>query len=162
MIVVTPQSTLTKVSGTTAYDVGDLIANSATAGSVTPFEWSMSGLGRSGMIRRVRIYKSTTTTTAASFTLHLFATAPTVANGDNGAFAVSAGIGAGYLGSVALDMSSGAEAGSSTGLADVSATIAIGVSFPTSGASIYGLLEAVGAYAPGSNEVFTITLEIEG
>jgi hypothetical protein len=162
MIVTTPQYTLTKVSGTTAYDAGDLIANSATAGSVTPFEWSMSGLGRSGMIRRVRIFKSTTTTTAASFLLHLFTTAPTVANGDNGAFSLSAGIGAGYLGSVALDMSSGAEAGSASGLADVSAAIAIGVNFPTSGASIYGLLEAVGAYAPGSSETFTITLEIEG
>jgi hypothetical protein len=161
MIVVTPQNSFTRPADTTQYAAGDLVANSATAGSVVPLEWSMAGLGRSGIIRRVRIYKSATATTAANFTLHLFTSAPTVANGDNAALSISAGL-TGWLGTVALDMSSGAEAGASVGLADVSGALEIGVCFPTVGASIYGLIEAAGTYTPANAETFTITLEIEG
>lgn len=161
MNVIAPVSTFTRPADTTAYGAGDLIANSATAGSVTPLEWSMNGSGRSGIIRRVRIYKSSTTTTQASFQLHLFDSAPTVSNGDNGALAIATNLDS-WLGVVALDMTSGAEAGASAGLVDVSGALEIGVSKPAMTRSIYGLLEAVGTYTPASGETFTIRLEIEG
>lgn len=161
MQVIAPTDSFSRPGDTTSYTAGDAIANSTTAGSVTPLKFSMHGLGRSGIIRRVRIYKSTTTTTAASFTLHLFDSTPTLNAGDNGAFAVTSAM-TGYLGSVALDMSSGAEAGSSAGLADSSAAVAIPISKPIAGGIVYGLMEAVGAYAPGNAETFQLWLEIEG
>lgn len=161
MIIVAPQSSFTRPANTTQYSAGDLVANSATAGSVSPLTFSMNGLGRSGMVRRARITKTTNASTAATFTLHLFDNEPTVANGDNGALSVATNLDS-WLGTIALDMSSGAEAGGSTVISQVSAAVAIGVSKPTAGGVVYGLLEAVGTYTPGSAEVFTLRLEIEG
>lgn len=161
MQVIAPTDSFTRPANTTQYADGDLVANSATAGSVTPLKFSMNGLGRSGMIRRARIYKSATTATAATFSLHLFDSEPTVANGDNGAFSVATNISS-WLGKIALDMSSGSEAGASAGLSQVSAAVAIGISKPTAGGVIYGLIEAGGTYTPASAETFTVRLEIEG
>lgn len=161
MNIIAPQDTFARPGDTTSYTAGDLIANSTTAGSVTPLKFSLHGVGRSGIIRRVRVYKSTNTTTAASFTLHLFDASPTVSNGDNAAFAVATNLDK-WLGSVALDMSSGAEAGASAGCVDVSAALEIPLYKPNAGGVIYGLLEAVGGYAPGNAETFTIHVEIEG
>lgn len=161
MNIIAPNDTFTRPADTTAYTAGDLIANSTTAGSVTPLKFSLNGVGRSGILRRVRIYKSGTTATAASFTLHLFDASPTVNAGDNGAFAITSSM-TNYLGSVALDMSSGAETGNSAGLTDASAAVAVPLSLPNAGGIIYGLLEAVGGYTPASAEVFRVWAEIEG
>lgn len=161
MTVTTPRDTITRPANTTQYADGDLVANSATAGSVTPLKFGLNGLGRSGMIRRARMSKTTNTATAATFALHLFDAEPTVANGDNGALSVASNLDS-WLGKITIDMSSGAEAGASTVISQVSAAAAIGVSKPTAAGEIYGLLEVTGAYAPGSAEVFTVTLEIEG
>lgn len=161
MIIVAPQSSFTRPANTTQYADGDLVANSATAGSVTPLKFSMNGLGRSGIVRRARISKTTNVATAATFSLHLFDSEPTVGNGDNGALAVATNLDS-WLGKIAVDMSSGAEAGASAVITQVSAAVAIGVSKPVAGGVIYGLIEAGGTYTPGSAEVFTVHLEIEG
>lgn len=161
MVVIAPQYSFTRPADTTAYGAGDLIANSTTAGSVVPLKFSLNGVGRSGIIRRVRLYKSTTTATQASFTLNLFTSEPTVANGDNGALSVSANVSS-WIGRVAVDMTSTGEAGASAGLIQVSSNVEIGVSLPNTGGTIYGLLEAVGTYTPASAESFTAWLEIEG
>lgn len=161
MIIVAPQSSFTRPANTTAYAVGDLLSDNTTAGSVTPLKFSMNGLGRSGMVRRVRMHKTTNTTMAATFNLHLFDAPPTVTNGDNAAFAVASNLSS-WLGKVAIDMTSGALAGASAGCSHVSAAVAIGVCKPTGGGVVYGLLEVAGIYAPGSAEVFTVSLEIEG
>lgn len=161
MVVIAPQSSFTRPADTTQYAAGDLVANNATAGSVAPLKFSLNGVGRSGILRRVRIYKSTTTATAASFALNLFTSEPTVANGDNGVLSVSANVDS-WIGRVAVDMSSTAEAGASTGLIQASANVEIGISLPNTGGTIYGLLEAVGTYTPASAESFTAWLEIEG
>lgn len=160
-MIITPVDDFTRPANTTAYAAGDLVANSTTAGSVAPLEFSLNGVGRTGTVRRARIFKSTNTTTSASFALHLFEAAPTVGNGDNGALAVATNLSS-WLGKLAIDMSSGAEAGASAGCAQVSGDFMIGVALPTAGQRIYGLIEANAAYAPGSAEVFTVRLEIEG
>lgn len=157
-MIITPSYSFNKVSGTTAYDANDLVANHATAGSVVVPFFIPHGVGRSGIIRTVRLYKSSTTTTAASFKVHLFDSAPTPNNGDNGAFSLLSADG--YLDGVSIDMSSGAQAGT-TGLAKRSAAVAIGFFMPTVNAKIYALLQAIGAYVPTSSETFKITLEIE-
>lgn len=161
MIIAAPQDSFSRPADITAYADGDLVANSTTAGSVTPLKFSMNGLGRSGIVRRARISKTSNTATAATFSLHLFDSEPTVANGDNSAFSVATNLDS-WLGKIAVDMSSAAEAGASTVITQVSAAVAIGVSKPISGGIIYGLVEAGGAYTPTSGETFTVRLEIEG
>ena len=64
---------------------------------VIPVSTSAVGTGQELRIDRIRVNKSTVTTTNASFRIHLLKVAPTtVANGDNGAFSTN-GV-SGYLG----------------------------------------------------------------
>ena len=161
MAVIAPQSTITRPANTTAYTAADLVANDTTAGNVTPFEWSLQGLGRGGILRRVRITKSATSATNANFNLHLFDASPTVANGDNGALSVSTNADT-FLGTVALDATSGGLAGASSSLTDVSGALEIPLYKPTTGGKVYGLLAAAAGYTPASGETFKIVLEIEG
>lgn len=144
----------TRPSDTTAYASGDLVANSTTAGSVVPMTFTMRPENRGTMIRRVRIKKSGTSVTSASFRLHIYRTASiTCANGDNGAWSTD-GV-AGYVGSIDVTVDKAFTDG------------AQGVGAPSSGSEMnydigtcYGLLEARGAYTPASAEVFTVELEM--
>jgi len=90
-ITTNPTATFTRPADTTAYASGDLVANSTTAGSVVAMTLTVGRVaGGSCMLRRCKLATSSTSTTSASFRLHLFRTAPaTVTNGDNGAFSVS-------------------------------------------------------------------------
>jgi hypothetical protein len=159
MTTATPSSSFTRPSDTTAYTSGDLVANSTTAGSVTPMSWVITANSHGNvLIRRCRIQKSTNSTTNASFRLHLYLTSPTPTNGDNGAWLTTV---SGYLGSLDVTI---AKAFSDGGGAALEAGV------PTTGSeiivaggtdlTIYGLLEARGAYTPSSAEVFTTTLEV--
>jgi len=157
----------TRPADATAYASGDLVANNTTASSVVPLTFSFPADTTPGnqtaaadksilRIERVMVSKSTTSTTNATFRVHLFSTNPLssspvgITNGDNGAFSVNK---AGYIGYV-----------------DVSAMIAmkdgaVGFAWPTGAmtgleeASLFGFLEAQGAYTPGSEESFTVTVE---
>lgn len=91
--------------------------------------------------------------------MHIFTASPTVTNGDNGALAVATA--ATYLGEVAVDMSSAGSPGTAY-LFKASSATEIAFRMPTSGASLYGLVEALAAYTPASAEIFNVTLEIEG
>jgi hypothetical protein len=146
-----PSASFTRPADTTAYASGDLMANSTTAGSVVAMTFSpvTKGSGRSAQIRRVRISKTGTSVTNASVRLHLYTTSSiTAANGDNGAWSTDKA--ANYVGSVDVTidkaMTDGA-AGNAT------------CEFNINSLSLYGLLEARGAYTPTSAEVFTVTLE---
>lgn len=160
--IATPASnTITRPADTTAYASGDLVANSTTAGSVTPFSWTTAARVAAGsfMVRRVRLKKSTTVTTLASFRLHLYASSPTCANGDNGAWSTTE---SGYLGSFDLDASgsNGRAFSDAVGIIGVPVVgTEVNVSLG-SGQTIYGLLEARAAYVPGSAETFIISLEL--
>jgi hypothetical protein len=149
----------TRPADTTAYATGDLVANSTTAGSVVAM--SFTGATRvaagSGMIRRARIKKSGTGVTNALFRLHLFKAAPaTVTNGDNGVFSVS-GV-ADYIGAFDITVDRAFTDGAyGSGVPITGSEINFKLA---SGSTIYGLLEARGAYTPGNAEVFTADLEI--
>lgn len=147
----------TRPSDTTAYASGDLVANSTTAGSVTPMTLSAGrGPNSQGMIRRVRLKKSSVTTTNASFRIHFYQTSPTVTNGDNGAWLSTEGS---YLGScdVTIDKAfSNAAAG--TGVPGSGSEISFTTFTDTP--HIFALIEARGAYTPASAEVFTLTIEV--
>lgn len=152
-VVAVVSANFTRPADTTAYAVGDLVANSTTAGSVTPLSFSAARYsGGSGIIRRARLLKTATSVTNASFKLHLYGSSPTVANGDNGAWS---SIVADYLGAVDLVFSN-------TFTDDAMAvTGQIEIPFiPAAGSTIYGLIEARLAYTPASSEVFTVYLDV--
>ena len=160
MPLFTPQYSFTRPADTTQYAANDLVANSTTAGSVVPISFGINAIGRAGIIRAARLYKSNKSVTAASFKLHLFSGDPgTPSNGDNGAYGVASA--ANYLDAIAIDLSSGGLVGGTTGAMKRSAAVAIGFAFPTLTSKLYGLLEVLGTYTPASAETFTATLEIE-
>lgn len=147
----------TRPGDTTPYASGDLVANSTTAGSVTPLSLTCgrgsSGSAATGLIRRIKVHKTNTGVTNASFRVHLYSASPTCTNGDNGAWLTSQA--AGYLGAfdVTVDrvFSDGA---SGQGVPVTGSDIA----FTTQ--TVYALIEARGAYTPGNAEVITVTVEV--
>lgn len=155
----------TRPADTTAYASGDLIANSTTAASVTPMSFTVSRINdASGMIRRAKLKKSTTTTTNATFRIHLYQNDPSastgITNGDNGAWSTKE---AGWLGDFDCDMTSSTSGRAFSDAADCQCAPAVGTDInfiPKSGSQlIYALLEARAAYTPGNGEVFTVYLE---
>lgn len=147
----------TRPADTTAYASGDLVANSTTAGSVTPMSLAIgrgsSGAAVTGMIRRLRLRKSGTSIANASFRVHLYRASPTVANGDNGAFSTNQA--ANYVGRFDVTMDQAFTDGASgNGVPAVGSE----VNFHT--ATYYALIEARGAYTPANGETFTVELEV--
>jgi len=157
-VIARPSANFTRPADTTAYASGDLVANSTTAGSVTAMSFTVARVAAgNGMIRRARIRKSGTSTSGATFRLHLYNAAPsTITNGDNGAFSTS-GV-ADYLGAIDVNVDRAFTDGAAgNGLPITGAEINFKLA---SGTTIVGLLEARGAYTPGNAEVFTVDLEV--
>ncbi len=146
-------STFTRPANTTAYADGDLVANSTTAGSVTPLTFPIPNK-RSCIIRGAWVSKSDESdVTNADFVVHLFRSSPTVANGDNGALSTNI---ADKIGTI--------DVGQMVAYTDDAYSIAYGGNFYVdSGSSrtLYGLLEADAAYTPASGETFTVGIIIE-
>jgi hypothetical protein len=151
---INPSATITRPADTTAYASGDLVANSTTAGSVAygALDVARKAAGSVQLIR-LRLRKSNTSTTNASFRVHLYRSAPTFTNGDNGAWATN-GI-ANYLGYFDITMD--------IALSDGAQGIYNFTTFPTiklaSGTSISWALEARAAYTPANAETFTLEVE---
>ena len=155
-VVITTSASFTRPNDTTAYAANDLVADSTTAGSVTPMTFILpTGVGNSVVVRGVKVQKSGTTATNGNFHLRLYGASPTCANGDNGAWSTSL---SSYLGKVDPAI---VEA-FTDGCANVS-TFAEGsdLYFRITSSKIYGLLVADAAYTPAAQEVFTITLYLE-
>lgn len=159
-VLATPSANFTRPADTTAYALGDLVANSTTAGSVTPLSWTAARVAAgSFLVRRARAKKSGTSVTNASFRLHLYSASPTCTNGDNGAWLTTV---SGYLASIDLDMSSSngrvfSDAAAVNGTPNVGSDLGVKLA---SGQTMYGLLECRAAYTPGNAEVFTVELEL--
>lgn len=143
----------TRPADTTAYADNDIAANSTTAGSVEPLTFVLpKGPSGSYRIRGARLSKSGATNTNANFTLILYTSSPTCANGDNGAFSTTL---SGHFGTVVLDMTTLAfsdDSGVQKDLADPAHVTT---------QTIYGLLKVEAAYTPANAEVFTCTLIAE-
>lgn len=154
----TPSATFTRPADTTAYASGDLVANSTTAGSVTPMTFTVARIAAGSFtIRKARLRKTGTSTTNAGFRLHLYTSSPTVTNGDNGAWLSTQS--ATYVGAIDFSSSNALAFSDGAGIngvpligSDISVKLA-------SGTSLFGLLEARAAYTPANAEQFTITLE---
>ena len=144
----------TRPANTTPYSDLDLVANSATAGSVVPLSFNIGSSG--GWLAGIRLSKSGVTITNGTFSVHLFGASPTVANGDNGALStdVSAKIAEVELAIMVAYTDDGAA------VAQVGGT-PLPEKIPMPYGVVYALLEADAAYTPASAEVFTLELTVE-
>lgn len=168
-MIITPYATFTRPADTNAYAQGDLVANDTTAGNVVPMRFGVSKLGYgTGRVVGARLLKDDATATNADFILHLFSSEPTSSAGDNaqfnnsGVYAVSSVDS--YLGSITIDMTSGAVADADALIESVAASPQLYFDLEleaNAGRVIYGLLEADAAYSPASGEIFKIWLFIE-
>lgn len=149
-------ATFTRPNDTSAYAIGDLVANNTAAASVAPLQWTCPAASPF-CIPAIKFEKNGATVTNAQFRVHLFLTTiPTIATtGDNGVFAsVVSGTAAWF----------GAYEGTMQGFADggvAECTPINGVIRPdmiAPGDLIYGLVEARAAYTPTAQEVFIATL----
>jgi hypothetical protein len=156
MLISVVNSNFTRPADTTAYASGDLVANSTTAGSVTPLSFTIwrAGAGQT-IIQRARLAKSGTSTTSAAFRIHFYQATQTVTNGDNGAW-LSTGA-QDYLGNIDIAAMFAFSDGAN-GFGAAAAGAEMRFRFAT-GNTLYCLLEARGAYTPASAEVFTLYLE---
>lgn len=155
------ESSFTRPADVLAYAAGDLVANSVTAGSVVlpTFEIPVGGL----TIRRFKLRKSTTGFVNAQFRVHLWEVAPTFTVGDNAAFNVAGLLGcdraADYIGSFDVTMARAFSDGAwGDGLPAAGVDAIVGL--PASDVTLHWALEALAAYTPGSEEIFSG--EIEG
>lgn len=147
-------ASFTRPADTTAYSLGDLVANSTTAGSVVPMTLTIRPEARGNVIRRCRIKKSGTSTTNAQFRVHFYeSSAITFANGDNGAWSTNNV--ANYVGAMDVTVDRAFTDG------------AAGMGVPITGSEmnydigvIYAVIEARGAYTPASAETFTVEIEV--
>lgn len=148
----------TRPADTTAYASGDLVANSTTAGSVTPMQFIMpASISGHIHIHRCRLLKSDASTTNAAFRVHFFTSSPVFSNGDNGAIIPDNPTA--YLGYIDVTVAH-AFATDAVGWGGA-ATDALAIAADLdAGASIYCALEARGAYTPASAEVFTLMVRI--
>lgn len=158
--VTNPTSTLTLPSATTAYTAGQLIASSATAGSITVPSFSIANAGGGAVIARLRLSTNDATSTAwggQTIQVDLWSAAPTFANGDRGAWSPATGT-AGHLGAFSCVMS--AEYGDGAYGECAPAVGQAAMPKLASGAAIYWTLDAItGSGVTGAGKVFTLTAE---
>lgn len=155
-------TTLTKVSGTTAYASGDLIANHATAASVVPLTFTDATVRVPGEIAiwRARLIKSSPVVTNGSFRIHFFNASPAFDNGDNGVFSVT-GDGTSWIGACDIVQSTFAALYSAAAVGDgkpVNTDFAVGY---LTTANMYGAIEARAAYTPITLETFIVKATIQ-
>ncbi len=159
---ITPYDSFTRPADTTQYTALDLVANDVDAADVVPLTFSISGMFAKGLttgrIVGGDLEKSSGTTTVASFSLHLFTRTKTLSGGDNAAMAVNNYDG--YIGNLLIDLSSSA--------LDVVGTplfkhgfASTPFHFEAETEELFGYLQAIGAYAPASEETFRVGLHIE-
>jgi hypothetical protein len=155
MIIVNTSANFTRPADTTAYVSGDLVANSTTAGSVSPLTFVIPNRGFK--LWRVGLLRSSTTVTDAQFRLHLYNDSPTCANGDNGAWSTTV---SGYQGYVDIDGQNQAfsDDGMAFGVYVNNAVFAPMFIYTDADRLLYGLVESRDTYGPASAEVFTVTL----
>ena len=150
-IVVVPYS-FVRPANVTAYASGQLVANSTTAGSVIPATFIVRNENIGSIVRRVRMRKSSTGVSGSSFRVHLYNSLPTVTNGDGGVWLSTT---SGYIGSFDVTIDKAFSDGS--GGAGVANN---GVDVNLIYGTVYGLVEARGAYTPVSGETITVELEV--
>lgn len=159
--ITNPTSTLTLPAATTAYTAGQLIATSATAGSVVNPSFAIANSAGGAIISRLRLSTNDATSTAwggQTIQVDLWSTTPTWTNGDRAAWSPATQTGA-HLGSFTGLMSAEYGDGAFTECLPVVGN-ALTVKL-AAGTSIFWSLQAVtGSGVTGASKVWTLTPEI--
>jgi len=164
MAMMLVRSRITRPNDTTPYAVGDLLANSTTAGSVTPFTFTHDGVVQPVQVSRFIMKSSQDLVTNKNFQLYLFSRSPTVTNGDNGAFAVTAANGVDNLGGVygsSAAVNTGAGAINYLYPLDAAGTFANGWIPQVFALPFFGLIKVNAAYTPTALETFELSAECD-
>jgi hypothetical protein len=168
--VTNPPSTLTLPATTTAYSAGQLIASSATAGSVVVPSFAIANSAGGAAIPRLRLSTNDTTSTAwpnVQVQVDLWVAAPMFTNGDRGIWLPATGA-LSHLAAFTCGFPNGPGSGAPSAWGDGLATECfpqVG-NFPlpklASGTSIFWSLQAVTATGvTGASKVFTLIPEIQ-
>lgn len=157
-------NTITRPADTTAYADLDLVANSVTAGSVTPFTFSAvaRAVGYRSRILRAGLLVSQALLANGTFRLHLFTSLPTVTNGDNAALNLATNLST-YIGYQEIVLSAigtglGAMGWGTASLGNTSGQMDFQ---SVASAALFGLLEAKAAYVPTSAMTLTPYLSVD-
>jgi hypothetical protein len=154
---------------TTAYAAGDLIANNTSAASVVPLSFTFRSREPFLQIDRALLRKSSTGVTNPSFRLNLYSAIPVISvSGDNGLMSANTTAATTFIGGLSTSgtLTTHLDGGVSN-LLPFCGTSAFPLplfvdcrSLITGGESVklYGLLEALAAYAPGNAETFDVTI----
>lgn len=156
-----PSSVLTRPANTTAYTQGNLIASSTTAGSVTVPSFTAAGASAgSGSLRAARILTNKTSGWGAvPLFVEFWQAAPTVTNGDGGAYAIATGA-ANWLGSMTFaGLVQVADGAYCAAVPDVGGSVDFALA---SGTVIYWTLQYIGtaSLTPASGQTITLIPEI--
>lgn len=168
--IVTASSTqFARPGDTTAYAAGDLIANSVTAASVVPLQFVFGTRAPFLHIDRALLRKSSTGTTNPSFRLNLYSAAPVITvSGDNGLMSANTTAATTFIGGLSISGTPTTHLnGGVMNLLPFAGTSPFPLplmvdlrAFHAAQAPVvlYGLLEALAAYAPGNAETFNCTI----
>ena len=153
---------VTAYTGATTTTPGDLIANSTTAGSVTPMSFSFPPIRAVDMFTGgILGYVKLTSTSAITATkrVHFFkTTAPTVSAGDNSLIDVSNFDSDKYLGYADISVQPGV-----SGSIGINDTVRIPYSLTVSGGTpetIYALIESISAFTPGNASTIKVVVGV--
>jgi hypothetical protein len=157
-----PTSTLTLTSSTTAYAAGQLMANNATAGSITVPSFSIQNSGGAFNLNGGRLTIADNTSTGpyngTIIQLDFWTAAPTFTNGDRGVYSIATGS-AGYLGSMSCTMTQPIT--TNDGAYSRCAMIGPSMTVTLSGSSVFWTAQAISAtLTTGASKVVTFTPEI--
>jgi hypothetical protein len=156
-IIVNPTTNFTRPANTTAYASGQLVANSVTAGSVTPMSWTAARVA-SGNIRITRVHMtlSSKSVTNTNFRIHFFNATTGVSNGDGATFVPTLAADEVCEMDVTIALA-GADVSTGYGASNqgVACDVVLG-----SNQLLYGYIEARAAYTPASGETITVVPEI--
>ena len=159
--ITNPTSTLTLTSATTAYTAGQLIASSATAGSVVVPSFAIANSAGAGAILRLRLTTNDATSTAwggQTVQIDLWSAAPTFTNGDRAAFLPATGT-AGHLASHSCIVS--AEYGDGAYREGSPNVGSFALPKLASGTTIYwSAIATTGSGVTGASKVWTLTAEV--
>lgn len=163
MSIRSAQDVFTRPSNTTAYTIGDMVANDVDAADLVPL--TFDGVARGGgKIVGARLSTSDEAC-VAQLRLHLFRSTPTVVVGDNGVFSHLDENAEIYVGSIAFDALSTGVSGN-----EVAVSVKTGISLAFGGKrgtengperALYGILEDRTGFTPVSAQTFRVELVVE-
>jgi hypothetical protein len=148
-------STMTRLNNTTSYLANEGVSNSATAGSVTPFSFTMSDVNDDLVtIERLRLITSDTGVAGKALRMWLYRASPTVNSGDHAAFSQPRST---FVGTFSGTMRTFSDGSGGIFVPDEGSRI---ITLPTSGAkTVFGLLQTLEAFTPVAQSTWIATLE---